>query len=253
MSHTLVNALYLLASVLFIIGIKGLTHPRTAVRGNLVSAAGMLIAIVATMGDTEFSWPIVIAGLIVVGGLGFPVLSNLARTAWHRARGRRMVDGSLVRITLHTKLVLITSLVVYLVGVGVIGAERVWLAGRPVGPALLDAHFMSVVARTAGFETVAPAELGPPSRFALIFYAATMIATSLILTILWEYSRRRGLMDKDVADREHFSTRARSALIPGVMLLSIGLSFFSLTAARTSWSLILIGEIVLRRSATGSS
>jgi uncharacterized membrane protein len=90
------------------------------------------------------------------------------------------------------------------------------------------------------------------SRFALIFYATSMIVTSLVLTVLWEYSRRRGLMDKDVAEREHIGARVRGALIPGVMLLSIALSFFSLTAARFSWTLILVGEIVLRRSSGGT-
>ena len=39
--------LLLVAAVLFIFGLKGLTHPRTAVRGNLLGALGMLVA----------SWP----------------------------------------------------------------------------------------------------------------------------------------------------------------------------------------------------
>jgi NAD(P) transhydrogenase subunit beta len=45
----LANIAYLLAAVLFIFGLKGMTHPRTAVRGNLLGALGMLIAIVATV------------------------------------------------------------------------------------------------------------------------------------------------------------------------------------------------------------
>ncbi|MGD9891559.1 MAG: TMEM175 family protein [Dehalococcoidia bacterium] len=91
------------------------------------------------------------------------------------------------------------------------------------------------------------------SRFALIFYATTMIVTSAILSVLWEYSRRRGLMAKSVVEREHFSARLRSALIPSVMLLSIALSFFSLAAARISWTLILVGEIVLKSPPSDSS
>jgi NAD(P) transhydrogenase subunit beta len=47
--HSLVNLAYLIASILFILGIKGMTHPRTAVRGNLTGAVGMLIAILATV------------------------------------------------------------------------------------------------------------------------------------------------------------------------------------------------------------
>ena len=45
MSATLINFAYLVASVLFILGLKGLTHPRTAVRGNLLGALGMLLAV----------------------------------------------------------------------------------------------------------------------------------------------------------------------------------------------------------------
>ncbi len=40
---------YLIAAVLFILGIKGMTHPRTAVRGNLLGAIGMLVAVVVTV------------------------------------------------------------------------------------------------------------------------------------------------------------------------------------------------------------
>jgi NAD(P) transhydrogenase subunit beta len=46
-----INLAYLLASVLFILGLKGLSHPRTAVRANLIGAAGMLLAVVATLLD----------------------------------------------------------------------------------------------------------------------------------------------------------------------------------------------------------
>ena len=45
----LINFAYLVASVLFILGLKGLTHPRTAVRGNMLGALGMLLAIGVTL------------------------------------------------------------------------------------------------------------------------------------------------------------------------------------------------------------
>ena len=43
------NLSYVLASVLFILGIKRLSHPKTARQGNFISATGMFIAITATL------------------------------------------------------------------------------------------------------------------------------------------------------------------------------------------------------------
>lgn len=58
LSMEIVNYAYLLAAVLFILGLKGLAHPRTAVRGNRMAAVGMLIATVATLltGSMEFHY-----------------------------------------------------------------------------------------------------------------------------------------------------------------------------------------------------
>ena len=43
------NIFYVLAAVLFILGIKQLSHPKTARNGNLIASIGMLIAIVTTL------------------------------------------------------------------------------------------------------------------------------------------------------------------------------------------------------------
>src|SRR6185503_7210630 len=44
-----IDVCYLVASVLFILGIRGLSHPRTARQGNILASVGMLIAVVATL------------------------------------------------------------------------------------------------------------------------------------------------------------------------------------------------------------
>ena len=49
MNETWITLAYLVASALFILGIKGLTSPRTAARGNRLAALGMLVAIVVTL------------------------------------------------------------------------------------------------------------------------------------------------------------------------------------------------------------
>lgn len=69
MPQQFIGLVYLGASILFILGLKGLAHPRTAVRGNLLGAAGMLAAIVATLLDHRIvSFEVIIAG-IVIGAL----------------------------------------------------------------------------------------------------------------------------------------------------------------------------------------
>ncbi|HLS98856.1 MAG: NAD(P)(+) transhydrogenase (Re/Si-specific) subunit beta [Porticoccaceae bacterium] len=69
MNITVVNLIYLAAAVLFILGIKGLGKPKTAVRGNLMSAAGMFIAVVVTLFDRSIvSYEYIIAG-VVIGSL----------------------------------------------------------------------------------------------------------------------------------------------------------------------------------------
>ncbi|OHV06762.1 NAD(P)(+) transhydrogenase (Re/Si-specific) subunit beta [Mycobacterium talmoniae] len=70
----LVTILYLVAFSLFIYGLMGLTGPKTAVRGNLIAAVGMAIAVVATLiliRDTDH-WPLIIAGLLLGVVLGVP-------------------------------------------------------------------------------------------------------------------------------------------------------------------------------------
>jgi len=46
---SVLELIYLIASVLFILGLKKLSHPETARRGNILSAAGMVLAIICTI------------------------------------------------------------------------------------------------------------------------------------------------------------------------------------------------------------
>jgi NAD(P) transhydrogenase subunit beta len=76
MPISLINLAYLAASVLFIFGLIGLSHPRTAVRGNLYGAVGMLLAIVATLVDRQIlgsgaaAWTTIAAGIAIGSALG---------------------------------------------------------------------------------------------------------------------------------------------------------------------------------------
>jgi NAD(P) transhydrogenase subunit beta len=70
----LVSILYIISFSLFIYGLMGLTGPKTAVRGNLIAAAGMAIAVAATLAKIRHTdqWVLIIAGLVVGVVLGVP-------------------------------------------------------------------------------------------------------------------------------------------------------------------------------------
>jgi NAD(P) transhydrogenase subunit beta len=59
---------YLASGVLFILGLRGMTHPRTARRGNLLSAAGMFLAVGVTVLWFEILSPVVLLAALLVGG-----------------------------------------------------------------------------------------------------------------------------------------------------------------------------------------
>jgi NAD(P) transhydrogenase subunit beta len=76
-----INLGYLIASVLFIFGIKGLTHPRTAVRGNMLGAMGMLMAILVTLMAKGLDFGMILGGIVVGGAIGAVAALRVQMTA----------------------------------------------------------------------------------------------------------------------------------------------------------------------------
>ncbi len=82
MKELLVNVAYLVAASLFIFGLKGLSHPKTAVRGNLLGATGMLIAVVVTLLDKRIvDFTMIIAGLVIGAVIGTVLALKVEMTA----------------------------------------------------------------------------------------------------------------------------------------------------------------------------
>jgi len=78
----LINLCYLVASALFILGLKGLGHPRTAVRGNMMGASGMLLAVVVTLLDRHIvSFQGIILGMVIGAGVGALIAIKIEMTA----------------------------------------------------------------------------------------------------------------------------------------------------------------------------
>ncbi len=77
-----IQAAYLLAAVLFILGVKGLSSPKTARSGNLLASVGMLIAVAATLLDRQildYTW--ILAGIAVGGVIGTFAARTVTMTA----------------------------------------------------------------------------------------------------------------------------------------------------------------------------
>jgi trk system potassium uptake protein len=110
---------------------------------------------------------LVIAPMIVLGSIGFPVLDNIRQSVIAKLRGRRLVNGRLVRLNVNTKIILATTLALYALGYLLILVGELTQADVPLRLALLDAHFMNIN-RTSGFNTIAPADMGLLSQLTLI-------------------------------------------------------------------------------------
>ena len=82
MSFEQASLLYLLASVLFILALKGLSHPETSRRGNMLGMLGMALAIATTlaMPGVESYW-LIGAGLLVGGSIGTVIALRIKMTA----------------------------------------------------------------------------------------------------------------------------------------------------------------------------
>jgi NAD(P) transhydrogenase subunit beta len=85
MSPNIVALLYLVAGVLFILSLRGLSSPETSRQGNLFGMIGMAIAIVTTLASHPpaggLSWLLVILGIAIGGGIGAMIARKVPMTA----------------------------------------------------------------------------------------------------------------------------------------------------------------------------
>src|SRR6187431_2192019 len=85
MSPNTAALLYLVAGVLFILALRGLSSPASSRQGNFFGMAGMAIAIVATLASHPpsgwFSWVLVIVGVGIGGGAGAVIARRVPMTS----------------------------------------------------------------------------------------------------------------------------------------------------------------------------
>jgi NAD(P) transhydrogenase subunit beta len=82
MSAQLTGFAYLIASVLFILALRGLSSPLTARQGNRYGIIGMVIAVGTTLADPSvISYEMIILGILIGGGIGTIVARKIEMTA----------------------------------------------------------------------------------------------------------------------------------------------------------------------------
>jgi trk system potassium uptake protein len=197
----------------------------------------------STFSDSLMSWRtspgtlLVVAALIVVGGIGFVTVSEIG--AWWKVnRGQRGVRSGHRRLSSHSVAVLVATAVLLVAG-AVFFAIFEWnetLAGIGTGHRLVNALFMSVTARTAGFNSVDYAGLGNDGAFATIMLmfvggapgstAGGIKVTTLAVLASLAWSRLRGRRVVQLHSRgvpEDTIERAVSLSLLAVAVLTVAL------------------------------
>lgn len=144
----LVNASYIVATVLFIFGLKLLGHPSTARRGNMLSALGMLVAVVITLiadDIIDFRW--IAIGLAIGAVLGVFAARTVAMTSMPElvallngfgGLASLLVGWAAVEAGLSTFVLVTIFLSILIGGVTFTGSVMAWgklsekITGRPV-------------------------------------------------------------------------------------------------------------------------
>jgi NAD(P) transhydrogenase subunit beta len=192
---------YLAASVLFILGLKGLSHPETARRGMILAEVGMLLAIVGTLLHKEIiSYEWIVAGLIIgslIGGaisIWVPMTAMPQRTALSHAFGA--LAASLVGVSefyrhgageLGAFKMTALSLEVLLGGITVTGSLMAfiklqdWIRGTPITYRGQNIFNMSLMVLTVGMFGYL---IYDPTAHSLFYAMAGLAFVSGVLMVL---------------------------------------------------------------------
>ena len=183
-------------------------------------------------------------GLILLSGLGFPVWWEVIERIQDLIKGKRTRKNFVRGFTLHTKLVLTTT-VILLFGGALLILALDWnhassLGGLKPAQKVMAAFFQSVTTRTAGFETIPQADFSDGSAMVsmiLMFIGGSPMGTAggvktttvaILLVLVASYIR--GDSDTVVWGRKVMDENIRTAIV---------IFFFALTMAFTATVLLV--------------
>ncbi len=175
----LINAVYVVSAILFIFGLKLLSHPSSARKGNLLSALAMFVAVVVTLLEQDIiSFDVIVASIVIGSAIGVIAAKKVEMTAMPELVSLFNGIGGLASLAVAyatiigetelSVLVLIVSFVALLIGaITFSGSVIAWaklserMVGRPIvfkGQAIVN--FVLIIAIfLVGFLVVTQPEL----------------------------------------------------------------------------------------------
>ena len=176
----------------------------------------------------NFNINFVITSLIILGGIGFPVMKDIQRTINNKFRFKRL--------SLHSKIVLSATLILLLLGTMAffISEYNNDMKGFSFSDRLFASYFQSVTTRTAGFNTIDTANLSKGSSFVsgiLMFIGASpgstgggVKTTALVVVFIAVVALFRGHKDVNI-----FKRKVSENIIKKVMaLVAASVAFLTL-------------------------
>ncbi|HEY3501702.1 MAG TPA: NAD(P)(+) transhydrogenase (Re/Si-specific) subunit beta [Actinocatenispora sp.] len=206
-TEVLIRLGYLAAAVCFVLGLHLMNSPATARRGNLVSAAGMALAVVLTCWHLATdrpgaTGPIVLAAGVLVGGVAGALLARrVAMTAMPQlvslfnavgggaaalvavTEYARLADGGVgVRTTVTTLLDVVIGAITFTGSLVAAGKLQGWVTGSPVlfpGRRVVSIALVAVVVAGAVWLFVAPSV----AVLVVVIAAAAAFGVAMVLPI----------------------------------------------------------------------
>ncbi len=181
---------------------------------------------------------LIIAALIILGGLGFLTLEELHLLRLARRKGQNF------RLSLHSRLVLVVTSILLVGGtIAYLAFEwNVTLRGLPGPLRLVNAFFMSATARTAGFNSIDYSHASDSTNFLTILLmgiggspgstAGGIKTTTVGLILMLAWARMRGREDVHAWGRsvpEETLSRAVGLFVVGFAVLTTGIFALTLT------------------------
>ena len=200
-----ISVLYIIAFSLFIQGLRGLSGPTTAVRGNRIAAVGMAIAVIATLlNRSEGNWALIALGIALGTAVGVPAARQVRMTAMPQmvalfngvgGGASFLIAWAEFRLThgyAHTP----TYVAVFSLFAAIIGSVSFWgsniafgklqeiLPGRPItlGPAQQVVNLVLLVLALAAGVDIAAGDHSEVVFIGLLFCAA-LLGNAVVLPI----------------------------------------------------------------------